>query len=1555
MEELSRIEDQIQSSLDGQTYTPPEDPLQSRLEKLIQELIQKGGGSGGGSTITVDKFLDLTSTNPVQNKIITEALNELGRDLDNSSNIPDQGIDDPNNIFDLSRTTNAELKYLIGLYRQGSSNIPDNESDWVIITFKEQSSTNIAQQIAISSGSETCKIYFRNYISGEWTDWDKFAMISDIPEESSIDVDSELSNESENPVQNKVITEELGKKAPLESPVLTGKPETPTPDMESEEDNDSQITNVGYVKEYVKKNIHDVNTNSKEKDGIVTKGSEGLSGQTWGLDKEMNPGWLFQNILGIKYDPYLNTDDAENSTIGLWTEISSNIGIPIDTPTLGILFHIVVPPAMYEFQAWKSVSADEGLWFRRKTAPRTTAKPYDNWKKITEMSDLLDYAPLDSPEFTGIPTAPTADAETNSDQIATTKFVKTVVSALINGAPETLDTLKEIADAIEENETIVDALNSSIGNKVDKVEGKGLSSNDFTNEDKEVLYTQPDWDVTSTTSSAYIQNKPDMNNLDYLPISGGDIETDGVSMKVDGFGIVGDGSQDLKDFDEVSAMNIKGDAVYYNNQDTDKRYVKADAIPVNTSTISGAVLASAEYPNRIWGTDAEGNPGWIEMLISEAGVDVEEITEGNLDNFVEDNKFKIGKFGPNSQGLPSNYQALVMSFSSTNGSYQFAIDAAQNVFTRRQYGYHDKSWLPWDQSNSIRVEKEPTPNELVYKDHVRVSQYKAETNGEDHWNAEEFPTSNFAGFIISFGNIDDGTVALQYAISDEDVNDKFYRKGTYGTEEYTWGEWQLFSSLVPINSENEAGIVAAGNEADSRNAVWGVDDEFKPVWKRLSELMLIDGTIPLYTEADRVRFIKRYRWAVGLNDDNADEKTCYVIDLGGDTEGNQINLIFDYDYELLENRGVYIRYPIKDEENDWTMSPPVKLALSSEVSEQILELAGRIAEFQNSLELKADLDSPEFTGIPTAPTADTESNNTQIATTAFVKAVVNALVNGAPETLDTLMEIADAIEENADIVTALNSAIGDKVDKIEGKGLSTNDFTNEDKNNLQKLVTSAPNIIITDVIAKGLHWDAFNSSILNSIFGNGWVTKPGIYFCRGEVSSDDTFLKSIGFTGTYSIQIIVWVNYFISIRILDSGPCPYVCSPGNVFNGTEEINLEGLFIPDAVGNTKTIGVKDSTSELVMSVIGSGFNAETIHPTARAFYGVNSMFFKDSLRIFTMVNNTRFWIVLENSGTTFTFRSGTNKDTNLGNSDYYWKNVYTLGIDIANSKTVDGYNYTTDIRMGGNYHYNDFNYSEGIEIYQHDGEEDYYHRTKLDSYGLKIGNDDTGFNNSTRIHEGGISTCNHNIQLSSMVTIGSKAYTETVELETTTVGGTFKSSRNGELGLGNSSFKWKELYAVNGTIQTSDRNEKNSFVELSKEKAEKLIYGLKPQTYMMNSGNSGRIHWGLISQDIEELLEELGWSSLDFAGFIKSPKMTEPEYDEKTGKIIKESEVVEGEYIYSLRYDEFISPIIKVEQSHNERLIELETIVEEQQNTINDLEQEINALKNKVEELLQLLS
>ncbi len=75
------------------------------------------------------------------------------------------------------------------------------------------------------------------------------------------------------------------------------------------------------------------------------------------------------------------------------------------------------------------------------------------------------------------------------------------------------------------------------------------------------------------------------------------------------------------------------------------------------------------------------------------------------------------------------------------------------------------------------------------------------------------------------------------------------------------------------------------------------------------------------------------------------------------------------------------------------------------------------------------------------------------AVDAQIAAAIGELVNGAPETGDTLKELCDLIGDNKDAVRLLNDAIGKKVDKVEGKGLSTEDFTVALKSGLDKLLS----------------------------------------------------------------------------------------------------------------------------------------------------------------------------------------------------------------------------------------------------------------------------------------------------------------------------------------------------------------------------------------------------------------------------------------------------------------------------------------------------------------------
>ena len=165
---------------------------------------------------------------------------------------------------------------------------------------------------------------------------------------------------------------------------------------------------------------------------------------------------------------------------------------------------------------------------------------------------------------------------------------------------------------------------------------------------------------------------------------------------------------------------------------------------------------------------------------------------------------------------------------------------------------------------------------------------------------------------------------------------------------------------------------------------------------------------------------------------------------------------------------------------------------------------------------------------------------------------------------------------------------------------------------------------------------------------------------------------------------------------------------------------------------------------------------------------------------------------------------------------------------------------------------------------------------------------------------------------------------------------FAPATNGGFTLGTSSLRWGQIYSTASSISTSDRNEKHDIVPMNNI-AKDFIMNIPTVTYKYNNGTSGRTHFGMIAQDIEDVMNSLHMTSNDFAGFIKSPVMkvdannriSETEYEHDSSGNIK--------YTYGLRYEEFIAPMIKT--------------IQLQQEEINDLKSTVKNLKTLLQEQL----
>ena len=111
----------------------------------------------------------------------------------------------------------------------------------------------------------------------------------------------------------------------------------------------------------------------------------------------------------------------------------------------------------------KPVSSATQTALDAKLASATAASTYET------ITNVALKAPLASPALTGTPTAPTATAGTNTTQVATTAFVSTAVSNIIDAAPGALDTLNELAAAINDDASFAATVTTALGNKQGKV------------------------------------------------------------------------------------------------------------------------------------------------------------------------------------------------------------------------------------------------------------------------------------------------------------------------------------------------------------------------------------------------------------------------------------------------------------------------------------------------------------------------------------------------------------------------------------------------------------------------------------------------------------------------------------------------------------------------------------------------------------------------------------------------------------------------------------------------------------------------------------------------------------------------------------------------------------------------------------------------------------------------------------------------------------------------------------------------------------------------------
>ncbi|MEC5363959.1 phage tail protein [Escherichia coli] len=178
---------------------------------------------------------------------------------------------------------------------------------------------------------------------------------------------------------------------------------------------------------------------------------------------------------------------------------------------------------------------------------------------------------------------------------------------------------------------------------------------------------------------------------------------------------------------------------------------------------------------------------------------------------------------------------------------------------------------------------------------------------------------------------------------------------------------------------------------------------------------------------------------------------------------------------------------------------------------------------------KAPLNSPALTGTPTTPTAQQGTNNTQIASTAFVMAAIAALVDSSPDALNTLNELAAALGNDPNFATTMTNALAGKQPKDATltalAGLATAAdrfpyFTGNDVASLATLTKVGRDILAKSTVAAVIEYLGLQETV-NQASGALQKNQNG-----ADIPDKKLFLRNIGTTNSTTMSFSGGAGWF---------------------------------------------------------------------------------------------------------------------------------------------------------------------------------------------------------------------------------------------------------------------------------------------------------------------------------------------------------------------------------------------------------------------------------------------
>ncbi|WP_238877500.1 prophage tail fiber N-terminal domain-containing protein [Klebsiella pneumoniae] len=178
---------------------------------------------------------------------------------------------------------------------------------------------------------------------------------------------------------------------------------------------------------------------------------------------------------------------------------------------------------------------------------------------------------------------------------------------------------------------------------------------------------------------------------------------------------------------------------------------------------------------------------------------------------------------------------------------------------------------------------------------------------------------------------------------------------------------------------------------------------------------------------------------------------------------------------------------------------------------------------------KAPLNSPALTGTPTTPTAPKGTNNTQIASTAYVMAAIAALVDSSPDALNTLNELAAALGNDPNFATTMTNALAGKQPKDATltalAGLATAAdrfpyFSGNDVASLATLTKVGRDILAKSTVAAVIEYLGLQETV-NKASGALQKNQNG-----ADIPDKKLFLRNIGTTNSTTMSFSGGAGWF---------------------------------------------------------------------------------------------------------------------------------------------------------------------------------------------------------------------------------------------------------------------------------------------------------------------------------------------------------------------------------------------------------------------------------------------